>query len=479
MTNSQLPGLLGVQHPRVHLAPAGVDETDADQAIRFSAGYGLVLDPWQETVLRDWLRRRRDGKWSASTAGLSVPRQNGKNACLEVRELFGMIALGERWLHTAHEVKTARKAFLRLASFFENQRRWPELFDLVKEIRKTNGQEAIVLHNGGSVEFVARSKSSGRGFTVDGIVLDECQELNDESIEALLPTTSAAPSRNPQHIYTGTPPGPKAAGEVFTRLRAAGVAAKDKRLSWLEWSASKDADLDDVQEWAAANPGLGYRLGVEEIRGERTKFSDEGFARERLGLWDEVGSTLTLSPAAWSNVTDSDVDVRTLRRPVLALDVAPGHVAASIVACGFDDARGLPVLELVERRPGASWLPERAASLAATYGATLTLNSSGPIGSLIPNLPEGWVDVRSADYTKACGRLVSAVNERGLRHRGEPEFAAAVMGAKARKVGDGFTWSRSSSAVDITPLVAATVALWAVASSPRQLTDDELLATFY
>jgi hypothetical protein len=33
--------------------------------------------------------------------------------------------LGEKFLHTAHEVKTARKAFLRIASFFENRRNTP------------------------------------------------------------------------------------------------------------------------------------------------------------------------------------------------------------------------------------------------------------------------------------------------------------------------------------------------------------------
>ena len=110
-----------------------------------------------------------------------------------MRELFGIVQLGEKFLHTAHEVKTARKAFLRLASFFENTRKWPELADLVKDIRRTNGQEAIVLTNGGSVEFVARSKGSGRGFTVDVLVCDEAQELSDDALEALMPTTSAAP----------------------------------------------------------------------------------------------------------------------------------------------------------------------------------------------------------------------------------------------------------------------------------------------
>lgn len=473
---------LGEQRPLVHLSPARVDESDAADAIALGAAYGLKPDPWQETVLRDWLARRRDSKWAASKCGLAVPRQNGKNAVIEVRELFGMVVLGEKWLHTAHEVKTARKAFLRLASFFENERKYPELAELVAEVRKTNGQEAIVLTNGGSVEFVARSKGSGRGFTVDGIVLDEAQELVDEALEALLPTTSAGPLRNAQHIYTGTPPGPKVNGEVFKRLRAAGHDGKDKRLSWIEWGMAlslADLDLDDRALWARANPGLGFRLGIPEIEGERTQFSDEGFARERGGMWDEEGSLREISAAAWAAVADPSVDVRLVRAPVLALDVAPNHASASIVAAGVAD---FPILELVETRRGASWLPARAAELREQYGAVVALNSAGPIGSLIPALEElgvEFVDVRGADYTKACGLLAATVNGRALRHHNEPEFTTAILGLKARRNGDGFSWTRAGSSVDITPIVAASVALWAASLERPPLNEHELLSTFH
>lgn len=460
-------GLLGVQTPLHALEPVAVDFTDADDAIELGSRYGLTLDEWQEIVLRSWVGRRRDGKWAANRCGLAVPRQNGKNAAVEVRELFGIVFLGEKWLHSAHEVKTARKAFLRLSSFFENPREYPELAELVEDIRKTNGQEAIVLTNGGSVEFVARSKSSGRGFTVDGILLDEAQELTDEALAALLPTKSASPLGNPQTIYTGTPPGPKVSGEVFTRMHAQGHGRKDKRLSWLEWGAPKGADLDDREGWAQANPALGIRLSLDEILDERAQFDDADFGRERLGWWDDpLASGGIMSPSAWAILSDGTVDVRTLGGPVLALDVAPHHASASIVAAGFDIPRALPIVELVESRAGASWIPARAAQLAAQYGATLALNSGGPIGSLIPDLERlglEWVDIKGGDYAKACGALVASVDARGFRHRGEPEFAAAVLGAKARKVGDGFQFSRSDSSVDITPLVAAAVALWTAA----------------
>src|SRR5690606_7171925 len=176
--------------------------------------------------------------------------QNGKNAVIEIRELYGMIALGERFLHTAHEVKTARKAFLRLAGFFQNALEWPELAAMAKEIRRTNGQEAIVLTNGASIEFVARSRGSARGYTVDVLVMDEAQELTDEQLEALLPTISSAPTGNPQQLLAGTPPGPGTPGEVFTRTRSAGVEGKDPRLCWHEWSVDGEYNVADHALWA-------------------------------------------------------------------------------------------------------------------------------------------------------------------------------------------------------------------------------------
>jgi phage terminase large subunit-like protein len=237
--------VVGVQRPAAeHVPPA--PENDADDAAYFAAAYGLIPDDWQRHVLEAWLGHD-DGQLTSARCGLAVPRQNGKNALIEIIELFKMVAQSRRVLHTAHEVKTARKAFARLKYFFGDKAddpaaQFPELNNLVKEVRNTNGQEAIVLRNGGSVEFIARSKSSGRGFSVDDLIMDEAQELSEDALAALRPTISASP--NPQIIFTGTPPGPTAVGEVFTRQRMNGLSGKDDRLCWMEWRAHNADDMD-------------------------------------------------------------------------------------------------------------------------------------------------------------------------------------------------------------------------------------------
>ena len=131
------------QTPTFEVVPDG-DEADGLDAVYLAAGYGLVLDGWQSHVIRSWMRRDSFGRWCAGRWGVAVPRQNGKNAIIEAVELYGMAVLGLRFLHTAHEVKTARKAFMRILSFFKDN---DDLLALVKSTRETNGQEAIFLHH--------------------------------------------------------------------------------------------------------------------------------------------------------------------------------------------------------------------------------------------------------------------------------------------------------------------------------------------
>lgn len=464
----------GVQSPLVRLVPRAVDTSDADDAILLGSSYGLTPDEWQETILRAWLGRRRDGQWSSATCGLACPRQNGKNAVVEIRELFGIVVLGEKWLHTAHEVKTARKAFLRLVSFFENRRKYPELSDLVKEIRKTNGQEAIVLTNGGSVEFVARSKSSGRGFTVDCLLFDEAQELADEATEALVPTISAGPLGNPQTIYTGTPPGPKAVGEVFTRIHDAGHKGSDKTLCWLEWGAPKDADLDDRAAWARANPALGYRLSFDVIEAERTLFDDRGFARERLGQWDDpVTGGSGISSAMWAACADPSSVI--VDAPVLAVDVSPSRWSAIAIAGHTDE--GMAHVEVPEFRSGTDWVVERVAEILASWGIPgVHLDPTGPAGALLPDLQARGVEVYltgARDMAQACGLFFNAVSDGNLRHLDDPNLNAALEVAQRRPLGDAWAWARRRSVGDIAPLVAATLAVRAAQLPPPEIDVSE------
>lgn len=459
MTNSTLAVPLGVQSPRVsHIPPS--ERNDVDDASFLSASYGLKPYAWQEEVLRGWLGIRADGRWAAPRCGLAVPRQNGKNGVLEMRELYGMVLRGEKILHTAHEVKTARKAFIRLQSFFDNPAKYPELAALVRSIRQTNGQEAILLRNGGSVEFIARSKGSGRGFTADVLVMDEAQDLLDDHLEALLPTISAAPQRNPQQIMTGTPPGPKVSGEVFTRTRNAGLQGEEL-LSWMEWSCDGDVDLDDTAAWAQSNPSLGGGLDFQTVEAERSALSVEGFARERLGMWSGIASTSVIDMETWAKAADATS--RATSDLVLAVDISPDRTSASIGLASFRPD-GDTHIEVIDCRPnaGTGWVIHRLLSfLEIRKVLGVVIDAAGPAASLIPDLNQARVKLMvtgTQDMKQACGSFFDGIHQKRIRHLNQPALNVALGSASKRTLMDAWAWNRKDAEADITPLVAVTLA---------------------
>jgi hypothetical protein len=85
--------------------------------------------------------------------------------------------------------------------------------------------------------------------------------------------------------------------------------------------------------------------------------------------------------------------------------------------------------------------------------------------------------VSSTEYAQACGQLVDAVNQDGLRHLGTPELRAAALGTTRRPMGDAWAWSRKSSAVDICPLVACTLALRGVGEQPPSVYEQRGILT--
>lgn len=484
------------QRPRVHVAPADISQTDGDLASALASSYGLTPDPWQRFVLDDWLAVK-DGRWASLTCGLAVPRQNGKNALIEIRELFGAVGLGERILHTAHEVKTHLKHFRRMKHFFGEKAndpgaRYPELNALVEHVRHVNGQEAIILKNGGSIEFIARSKNSGRGFTIDVLVMDEAQEMAEDELEALVPTTSAAPSGNPQWVFAGTPPGPAANGEVFTRVRREALGDDPGRAAWHEWSVADVDDLDNRDLWRATNPALeSGRLQIEVIEGERSTFSDGGFARERLGHWSEKGSnSRTISADEWAASGVPVAPSEGLRVFAVAFNIEGTALA---LAGGLKHDDGVHV-ELIDAADGdvAAGLGVLADWLAARWRSAAQIVLSGAAGAPVlaqllkdRHVPDAVVKIANTqEYTTACSVMLDAVRASAAAAKNDEPLvfthlasegqlaldeSVAVADKKLRgRTSGAWGWSATTDDGDETPIEAVSLAYWLATVTRRK-----------
>lgn len=471
--------LEGRQEPRIRVA-SDYEYTYGDDAGELADAYGLTPDPWQQLVLDDWLAYGADDKYAHKTCVLSVPRQNGKNGVLEVRELYGMTVEGERILHTAHEVKTARKAFERLLSFFENEHDYPELVEAVKTIRKTNGQEAIILHNGGSIEFSARSKGAARGFTVDIVVCDEAQELTDEQLEALMPTKAAAPLGNSQLILLGTPPGPTTHGEVLPRTRRAALKGEAEAVSHLEWSVEEIGDVTDESRWEDANPALGYRLTRDAIVAELASMSPDGFARERLGWWADGAVNGCFDLEAWralaAGFTEEEIEAQESWKTAFGVKFSiDGRTAAIAVAIWKRGEK--PHVEVTEHRMtigGIDWVADWVEA-RWPRACTVVIDGKANAADLYDRLLMRGVVKRALQpakpetVTAASSMLLNACTEGALTHNDQPALNDAIKAARKRTIGKdgGFGFETGLDDVDVTPLEAASLALWGVRTSKR------------
>jgi hypothetical protein len=469
LTISPSGSLTGWQRPR-HLWVPDYDTSFGPEAIELCAMAGLVLDEWQQFVLTVLLAVR-GGKWAAFEAALEVSRQNGKGGVYEGRELAGLFLLGEKVLvHCAHEQKTSDKALDRMEAIIEG---CPDLSRRVKQIKRSNTQEGVYLKNGGELRYTTRTAGGLRGWSCDFLGLDEAMDIKETAHTSVFPTMAARP--NPQILYAGSSVDQQTMhdGVVFARLRERGIRGGDQRLAYFGWSAPFDHPdqvtpevARDPHHWAAANPAFGIRIDADYIEKEQGAMSARGFAVERLGVgdWPDTSdaSDAVIAAETWRSLIDQAS--KALNPVCFALDVRPDRSSAAIGAAG-KRTDGRRHVEIVDRRPGTGWVVDRLAELTANHqNVGVVLDPAGPAASLLTDLNERLdievTEVTASEHAQACGMIYDACEQSTLRHLGTPELDAAVKGARKRSLGDAWAWSRKISTVDISPLVAVTLAHW-------------------
>lgn len=470
--NLQPDVLRGVQVPKIDLTPLYMTSA-GDDAIDLASVAGLVLDPWQEHVLRGALGERRvhgDMKWRAFEVGLICQRQNGKGSILEARELAGLFLFGEKMLvHTAHLFSTAMEHRLRMENLICNS----ELVEYVKGYAgdpdpkrlsgvKNGGTDiSITLENGNRLKFLARSSGGGRGFTGDLVVLDEAYNLPDAVIAAMMPLMSARSIEgSPQIWYTSSAGMPDS--DVLRRIRERGLnpSDDDNSLAYYEWSADDDDDPDDPATWAKANPALGIRISEEFVENERRTMGDEEFKRERLGIWAKIGGSSAIPPAAWKSSTDKESQPST--SVAFGVDITPLRDAATIAVASMRDDE-LVHVEVVDRRTGTDWVIPRLEELYRkwqpldiVYDAA---SQMGEVASSVPRFKRRLTGLDARTYMQACGSFYDQIMTGQIRHIDQEELNEAVEASRRSKGnGDLWRWSRADTSKDISPLVAATLA---------------------
>ena len=443
--------------------PAGIVSTGWPAVRDKCSSFGVTFDDWQTEAGRLVLAKRADGIYACSIGGavMSIPRQVGKTYFVGAT-VFALCLLtpGTTALWTAHRLRTGNETFAKMKSFAERKLVAPH----VQQIYVGSGTGEIVFTNGSRILFGARERGFGRGFDdVDIEVFDEAQILGENAIDDMLPATNTA--ANPLLFFIGTPPKPKDPSEVYTRKRAEAISGADTDTVYLEFSADDDADPNDRDQWAKANPSYPNRTPASAMARMQKNLTVESFLREALGIWDAV-DTVAAGPidlAAWELLTDA-ASTPTGDGVRWALDVAHDRKWSTFCLAG-PRGDGLIHVEMTAAQPGTAWVAARAKEMQDKLGGVpLTVGVSSPAQSLIPALVEAGVvvdEMKPGEQALAFASFCDATDgvSPKIRHRGEPALRKAVTGARTKPWTDGGeTLPRRGSVGDVSPFSAALMA---------------------
>jgi hypothetical protein len=511
----------GQQEPRIlHLPTSAVPELGTSGAAvqDLAASCGLLLDPWQAALIDEACTYRRESffnpyteqveyKWAATEVGLMISRQNGKGSVLEARELAGLFLFGERMIiHSAHQFDTSKEAFERILMLIESN---PEMDKLIASVTRSHGEEGIKLkpvikgQRGQQLRFRTRTKSGGRGFTGDCLILDEAMILDSSMVKALMPTLVAWP--NAQIWYTGSAGDEDS--EQFGRVRQRGIDGTDPRLLYAEWSIEPhtiycDPDECEVHDdpaspysWAKANAAMNIAddHGVQQdgLETDFNAMSLEDFMWEHLGVgkWPVIGAGWrVISKQAWEKQGSEGMYslVNHAKGISLGIDVSPDSLRSSIVVAGYSNTvqtkAGEPCYhveitqteDIFDWRPGTQWVVDRAVQICKRQKvASIIIDPTTPAGNFVEPLEKALkaaglstivVTVNARDYAQGCidfktGMDPQPGDEANIVHLNQKPLTKAVSVANTRKLTDLWALSKDKSSDDISPFVAAVLAV--------------------
>jgi hypothetical protein len=458
---------------------------------------GLAVDcPPLYGTLRDPSRDTLGGAVAAIAEQLGTPfmpwQRQVADVAMEVDPVSGRLAYREVVLTTPRQ---SGKTTLELAAMVHRCRTWPRSRVLYSaqdriharlkweddhvatldrspfageyRVRYQRGDEAIRWDNGSRHGITAPGEKAGHSDVLDLAVADEAWGLEDSKLEqGLSPTMITRPQPQLWVVSTaGTHRSAYLRGKVDAGRARAGAGARGS-VAYFEWSAVEGSDPGSPATWWSCMPALGHTVVEPTIAHEFERLDLADFCRAYLNWWPgEI-------PADWQVVAEADwlalADPQSSAvDPVaFAADVTPDRSAAAVAVAGVRPD-GLGHVEVVDHRPGTGWVVGRLVELAGKWRpCAVVVDDTGPAGSLIPPLEAAGLElVRPTTRARAAADsgFYDAVAEQTVRYRPGPHgpaLVAAVAGAAKRPLGDSWAWARRGLSVDISPLVAVSLARW-------------------
>lgn len=410
---------------------------------------------WQIFLLKNILAVNNKGLWIHTKFGYSLPRRNGKNEVVAMREMYGLMK-GEQILHTAHRTTTSHTAWERLMRILD------EAGIEYKSLRASGRERITIEETGGRIEFRTRTGSGGLGEGFDLLVIDEAQEYETDQESALKYTVTD--SQNPQTLFCGTPPTPVSSGTVFPDLRKTALYGETQNTGWAEWSVEEESDPWDKELWYLTNPSLGIQFTERSVSDEIGTDTVD-FNIQRLGLWIKYNQKSAISKTDWESVKVNQMPPITGK---LFVGIKYGNdgtnVAVSIAVKTTDDRVFIETIDCQSVRNGNNWILNFLSSadvqsvvIDGANGQALMASEMKDARMKAPVLPT------VKEVIMANAAFEKAIYQGKLCHKGQPSLEKVATNCEKRSIGTngGFGYKSQLEDYDIALLDSALLAHWA------------------
>lgn len=445
---------LGNQHPTQSVI-LPYSDSNYRQAIKYYEASGRHAQEWQAELAKHILAVNGDNLWTHTKFGYSLPRRNGKNEVVVIRELYALFD-GEQVLHTAHRTTTSHSSWERLLKILDKSH-------VQYESLKAVGRERIELPStGGRVEFRTRTSTGGLGEGFDLLVVDEAQEYTTDQESALKYVVSD--SKNPQTIFCGTPPTPLSSGTVFVSMRNRALEQHLDNVGWAEWGVEDESDVNDRELWYLCNPSLGTIMTERSIQDEVGPDKID-FNIQRLGLWIKYNQKSAISENEWNALK---VHCLPVFRGKVFVGVKYGNdgtnVSVSVAVRTLSRRIFVEAIDCRSVREGDHWIINflKHADVAAVVidgasGQNLLAKDMKDFGLKEPMLPT------VKEIISANAGWEQAIYQQTMRHNGQPSLTAVATNCLKRNIGSngGFGYKSQFDDMDISLMDSALLARWA------------------
>lgn len=467
---------------------------------------GVELYPWQRWLLIHGLEIMEDESYRFRRVIVLVARQNGKSLVATVLAAWWLFVESRRFpervppvdfkiLGTAQNVDIARGPWERVKLWCDPEPEDDAEFSVIPMLQRattkaldSNGKEQILAANG--AHYQVRASVSARGKPAARVIMDELREHKDFKVWNAVAHTQ-------KNLWSSQTWGISNAGDVhavvlkgqrkrcldlideFDEFTASGGTgaeyandpAHDVSLGLFEWSAPDECDLEDIDGILQANPSIGYgAITVAACLSEAraSDLNEAGYRTEVLCQWVTARVEPFISPADYKAVQLPSSTVRMLidprSRTVFGIDTSADR-ATSYIAAATRLTDGRPFVQVIASRPGMLWVAEFLREQAEHSDALeVALQTKGcPAMEFAGPLETAGFTLHKVDgglIGSATGRMKDRIRDRAIAMVDQPALRLGFEGGMTAMYAENQAWSRRKSLTDVSPVIAATLALY-------------------